>query len=242
MTGIDAEWRMTYLAALELSNDDIAFVGIGVPAQAAMLAKRMHAPQLTLVFESGVMDADPDALPLSTGSPSVARGAGVVGSMLDVFGMLQRGCVTQGMLSAAQVDRHGNLNSTVIGDYRTPKVRLPGSGGAHDIACLARQTMILMPHDPRRFVERVDFITSPGLHPERAALGLGMGPTCLVTPRARFSFSAGELTLDATFGEASADEAVAGIPWIVARHEHIQTIPLPDKGVVELARSIGGLS
>ena len=137
------------------------------------------------------------------------------GSMLDVFTMLQQGRIDVGMLSAAEVDRRGNLNSTVIGPYDKPKVRLPGSGGAHDIAVLARRLLILMPHDPQRFVEKVGFATSPG-HPAgktRQAAGLtGGGPSALVTPRALFRFDGGEMTLAATRADLSADDAVEGIP------------------------------
>lgn len=163
----DKSLRLAWLGSRLLTDGQLAFVGIGVPSLAAMLAKRTTAPGLRLIYESGVIGANPTEPPLSTGSPSVARGADMIGSMLDVFAMLQAGRIDVGLLSAAQVDRRGNLNATVIGDYGAPKLRLPGSGGAHDIAALASSLVIMMPHEPRRFVERVDFITSPGFLGDR---------------------------------------------------------------------------
>src|SRR5262249_22725912 len=151
------------LAAREIRNGSVCFVGIGVPSLAAITAKKMHAPDMVLIYESGAVDALPPVPPLSTGSPSVVADTAMVTSCLGVFSMLQRGVFDLGMLSAAQVDRFGNLNSTALGPYASPKVRLVGSGGAHDIAVLAKEIMIMMPHDPRRFVEKVDFVTSPGI-------------------------------------------------------------------------------
>ena len=154
--------NLVLATALELADHESCFVGIGVPSLAAMLAKRTHAPNLVLIYESGAIDANPPIPPLSTGSPSVTADTAMIGDCLDVFGDLQAGRIDVGLLSAAQVDRHGNLNSTVIGDYRKPKLRMVGSGGAHDIASLANRVVIVMPHDPKRFVASVDFITSPG--------------------------------------------------------------------------------
>lgn len=204
-------------AALELRRGETCFVGIGIPSLAAMLAKRSHAPDLVLIYESGAIDADPPVPPLSTGSPSVVAKTAMVGDCLDVFGDLQAGRIDVGLLSAAQVDRRGNLNSTVIGDYRRPKLRMVGSGGAHDIACLVGRTVIVMPHEPRRFVERVDFVTSPGclVRAERAELGLGGGPSALITGRGRFVFDDGELTLAASFAPFSLDDARDGFAWPV---------------------------
>jgi glutaconate CoA-transferase, subunit B len=158
----DAPWRMAWLGAKQIAPHEVVFVGIGAPCQAAMLARRMGNDHMTMIFESGVIGANPDEMPLSTGSPTVAKGAAMITDMLGVFALLQRGRIDLGILSGAEVDAAGNLNSTVIGPYDQPKLRLPGSGGAHDIALLARRVMILMPHDPKRFVSKVDFITSPG--------------------------------------------------------------------------------
>lgn len=213
--------RFVALAAREIRDRQVCFVGIGVPSLAAMTAKHAHAPDCVLVYESGAVDSDPPIPPLSTGSPSVVANTAMVTSCLGVFAMLQQGRIDLGLLSAAQVDRYGNLNSTVLGGDGRPRRRLVGSGGANDIALLAREVLIIMPHDPRRFVPRVDFVTSPGLR--TGANGLaemtarGRGPTCLITPRARFTFEAGELTLDAVADGIDEQDAVDGIGWDVPR-------------------------
>lgn len=220
--------RMSHLAGRLLGGRMSVFVGIGAPCSAAMLAMRSHAPDLNLVFESGVMGADPDRLPLSTGSPSVAHRAGMIGSMLDVFAMLQRGEIDVGLLSGAQVDRHGNLNSTVIGDYGNAAVRLPGAGGAHDIALLAQQVFILMPHDARRFVESVPFVTSPGHFERRNQLsGLGSGPSALLTDRAYFTFRNGEMMLKGYYSDLTPEAALEGIPWQVPHADEVEAIAPP---------------
>jgi glutaconate CoA-transferase subunit B len=233
---LKADERTAYLGSLALKSDDVAFVGIGIPGLAAMLAKRTHAPGICMIFESGAIDAKPSVLPLSTGSPSVASDTRMIGSMLDVFAMLQAGRIDVGLLSGAQVDRYGNLNSTVLGPYENPKVRLPGSGGALDIALLARRVVILMPHDPKRFVEKVDFITSPGFlggGGERRRRGIqGGGPAELITERAVFAFQDEELTLRAVWPGVSVKDAVAGIPWAVKRAEHVETAPAPAANVL----------
>ena len=167
MSDLPASARLALAAAMELQDGEVCFVGIGNPSDAALLAKHSHAPDMTLIYESGVIGSDPKEPPLSTGSPSVADGAMMISDGLGVFAELQAGRIDVGLLSAAQVDPFGNLNSTVIGDYANPKIRMVGSGGAHDIACLAKRLVILMPHDPRRFVEKVDFITSPGVSQAR---------------------------------------------------------------------------
>ena len=233
--------RMVLGAARELVDGAVCFVGVGVPSLAAMLAKRTHAPNLVLVYESGAIDTDPPEPPLSTGSPAVIEKCAMIGSCLDVFATLQAGRFDVGLLSAAQVDRYGNLNSTFIGGtYQQPKLRLVGSGGAHDIACLASRFLIIMPHDPRRFVERVDFLTSPGLRVPandiNPNLVRGGGPLALITARARFSFAAGELTLDAVFDGVSVEAALEGFPWQLPRQDPVATLPPFDPSMVGILR------
>lgn len=225
---ISEQERFVALAAREIRNGQVSFVGIGVPSLAAIAAKKCHAPESVLIYESGAVDAMPPVPPLSTGSPSVVQDTTMLTSCLNVFAMLQRGVFDVGMLSAAQVDRYGNLNSTVLGPYSRPKVRMVGSGGAHDIAALAREIMIMMPHDPRRFVERVDFVTSPGLcTPDGAKWPRkrGSGPTLLITPRARFTFEAGELTLDAVAHGVSSEAALEGMSWKVPVSQRFRELP-----------------
>lgn len=237
----DDEVWMSAVAARELRDGEVCFVGIGSPSIAALLARHRHAPGLVLVYESGAVDADPPTLPLSTGSPSVAARTPYLGDCLDVFGALQAGRIDVGLLSAAQVDRFGNLNSTFVGgSYAQPKVRLVGSGGAHDIASLVGRTVIVMPHDPRRFVERVDFVTAPGLDPDglRAAGTRGDGPVVLVTSRGRFTFAGGELTLAGVRDGRSADDAVEGFGWEVARADDLAVLPEVDADEERFVRDL----
>lgn len=177
---------MTVAAARALTNDDICFVGIGLPSAACNLARLTHAPRLTLVYESGTLETKPHVLPLSIGDGELCETALSTVPVPEMFQYwLQGGRITVGFLGGAQVDRFGNLNSTVIGDYQRPKVRLPGSGGATEIATGCRRVYIVMPHGPRAFVDRLDFLTSLGHGPtgrERRAFGLKTeGPTLIVT-------------------------------------------------------------
>jgi glutaconate CoA-transferase subunit B len=234
--------NLVLATALELADHETCFVGIGVPSLAAMLAKRTHAPNLVLIYESGAIDANPPVAPLSTGSPSVTADTAMIGDCLDVFGDLQAGRIDVGLLSAAQLDRHGNLNSTVIGDYRKPKLRMVGSGGAHDIASLAKRVVIAMPHDPRRFVAAVDFITSPGFlngGGERLRCGLRGGPHAVITGRGRFIFAIEELQLERSFYPFSLAQAVEGFGWDVPVRPGAFCFDGFDDGARRVARGIG---
>src|SRR5205823_3160944 len=175
--GLDARARargragMTYTAddlmAIEasrrLTNDTVCFVGIGLPSTAANLARATHAPSCVLVYESGTIGAKPTELPLSIGDGELAETADAVVSVPEMFAYwLQGGRIDVGFLGAAQIDRHGNLNSTVIGPYDHPKVRLPGAGGAPEIATQAHDVFVMLRQSPRTFVERLDFVSSVG--------------------------------------------------------------------------------
>src|SRR5574340_953629 len=177
---------MTVNAARLLRDGDTVFVGVGLPNMACNLARRTHAPNLVMIYEAGVIGARPARLPLSIGDPTLVSGANAVCSMYDIFSLyLQRGNVDVGFLGGAQIDRFGNINATVIGDYQKPKVRLPGSGGSQEIAGWANRCYIMTPHQERRFPEKVDFITSAGFlngRAERDATGArGGGPLVIVT-------------------------------------------------------------
>ena len=177
---------MTVNAARLLRQADVVFVGVGLPNLACNLALRSHAPDLLMIYEAGVIGAQPSRLPLSIGDPTLVSGALSVCSMYEVFAYyLQRGYVSVGFMGGAQIDRFGNVNATVIGDYTHPKVRLPGSGGSMEIAAWADRTYLITPHQPRRFPERVDFRTSAGFlggRADRQAAGLrGGGPAAVVT-------------------------------------------------------------
>lgn len=177
---------MTVAAARALKNGDVCFVGIGLPSMACNLARLTHAPDIKLVYESGTLETKPSTLPLSIGDGELCDTALTTVPVPEIFRYwLQGGRMTLGFLSGAQVDRFGNLNSTVIGDYAKPKVRLPGSGGASEIAMSCGEIFIIMRQNRRSFVERVDFLTSLGhgrTGSERKTLGISTkGPTLIVT-------------------------------------------------------------
>src|SRR5512136_1400152 len=177
---------LTINAARLLRDDDTVFVGVGLPNLACNLARRTHAPNLLMIYEAGVIGAQPARLPLSIGDPTLVSGALAVCSMYDIFAFyLQRGNVDVGFLGGAQIDRFGNINATVIGDYAHPKVRLPGSGGSMEIAAWANRCYIMTPHQKRRFPEKVDFQTSAGYqyggHSRKEAGVRGGGPQAVVS-------------------------------------------------------------
>ena len=175
---------MTIIAARALTNNDVCFVGIGAPSTACNLARLTHAPDITLIYESGTIAARPDTLPLSIGDPELSETALTTVSVPEMFAYwLQGGRVSVGFLGGAQIDRFGNINSTVIGDYDHPTVRLPGAGGAPEIACACGRIFVIMSQSPRSFVPAVDFVTSLGHGKggdERQRLGLSTAGTSLV--------------------------------------------------------------
>jgi glutaconate CoA-transferase subunit B len=181
-----ADEMMTVAAARGLADGQACFVGIGLPSTAANLARRLHAPSLVLIYESGPIGAKPDTLPLSIGDGLLATTADAVVSVPEIFNYwLQPGRIDVGFLGAAQLDRYGNINTTVIGDYATPKTRLPGAGGAPEIAASCKQVFIVVRQSPRTFVGRLDFRTSVGYgngRGDRERLGLrGGGPVRVIT-------------------------------------------------------------
>src|SRR4051794_2308140 len=177
---------MGVAAARTLKNEDVCFVGIGAPSLACNLARLTHAPDITLIYESGAIGTKPNVLPLSIGDPELSETATVTVSVPEMFQYwLQGGRISIGFLGGAQIDRFGNINSSVIGSYAHPKVRLPGGGGAPEIASLCRQVYVVMRQTRRTFVDRVDFITSfghgtGGDHRQRLGIRTA-GPTLIVT-------------------------------------------------------------
>src|SRR5712691_4881796 len=154
---------MAVAAARRLRDGAVCFVGIGLPSRAANLARATHAPACVLIYESGTIGAKPAHLPLSIGDGELAETADAVVSVPEIFAYwLQGGRIDVGFLGAAQIDRHGNLNSTVVGSYERPKVRLPGCGGAPEIATSAREVFVMLRQSPRTFVQRLDFLSSVG--------------------------------------------------------------------------------
>jgi glutaconate CoA-transferase subunit B len=184
MTGYTSDEMMTVTAARQLHDEQVCFVGIGLPSEAANLARLTHAPGVVLIYESGTIGTRPDVLPLSIGDGELAERADLVVSVPEIFGYwLQAGRVDVGFLSAAQIDRFGNLNSTVIGLYDDPKVRLPGAGGAPEIASGAGEVIVMLRHSVRAMVPTVDFVTSLGFgrSGEGRSGHRGAGPTVVIT-------------------------------------------------------------
>src|SRR6201991_1848324 len=223
---------MVCQAARQLRDGEVVFVGIGLPNLACNLARRLHAPQLVLIYESGAVGADPKRLPISIGDPSLVTNSLGVFSMFDVFSFyLQRGLIDVGFLQGVQIDRFGNLNTTVIGDYQRPVVRLPGSGGACEIAILAKRVFVIAPQSKRSFPERVDFITSPGFidGPEtRRKLSLpGGGPAMVITNLGCYEFSDGEMLLTSLNPGCSLEQVRENTGWDVRISEELTTTGAP---------------
>jgi len=210
---------LTINAARLLRDGDVVFVGVGLPNLACNLARRTHAPNLVMIYEAGVIGAQPARLPLSIGDPTLVSGALSVCSMYDIFAFyLQRGNVDVGFMGGAQIDRFGNINATVIGSYEHPKVRLPGSGGSMEIAAWANRCYIITPHQKRRFPEKLDFRTSAGFlggRAEREAAHLrGGGTQAVVTDLGIMEPDEnGELTLIALHPGATVEQAKANTGW-----------------------------
>ena len=214
---------MIVAAARELAGQHVCFVGVGLPNIAVNLAQRTVAPDLELVYEAGVFGARPARLPLSIGDPTIVTGSTAITSMFELFSFyLQGGLIDVGFLGAAQIDRFGNLNSTVIGEYEHPTTRLPGSGGACEIAINARQVFVIMRQSGRSFVERIDFRTSPGnlggaeqsQRIRREQGWLGRGPSVVVTDLGVWHFDeTGEMRLDAVHPGIGIDEIRATVAW-----------------------------
>ena len=240
-----ADEMMAVSAARRLRDGTVCFVGIGLPSKAANLARRTHAPNCVLIYESGTIGAKPEHLPLSIGDGELAETADAVVSVPEIFGYwLQAGRVDVGFLGAAQIDRYGNLNSTVIGEYEQPKVRLPGAGGAPEIAAHCRQTYVMLRQSPRAFVERLDF---------RSTLGQGDGPGS----RERFNYrGAGvtavvtdlgvlepdpvtcELTMTGLNPGVSGDDVLEATGWDLRVAPDVEVLEPPRHAELEVLRAL----
>jgi glutaconate CoA-transferase, subunit B len=219
--GFSASEMMIVAAARQLAGRGVCFVGVGLPNIAVNLAARTVAPDLQLVYEAGVFGARPARLPLSIGDPTIVTGATAAVSMYELFAFyLQGGLIDVGFLGGAQIDRVGNLNTTVIGPYEAPKVRLPGSGGACEIAINAREVFVIMRQGARSFVERLDFQTSPGSLAARpktdadAGRRPGAGPTVVVTDLAVYRFDgSGEMVVESLHPGVTRDHLLESMAW-----------------------------
>ena len=242
---ITPDETMSVAAARALRDGQVCFVGIGLPSTAANLARRLHAPNLVLVYESGTLDARPEQLPLSIGDGVLSTTALTVISVPEVFNYwLQPGRIDIGFLSGAQIDRFGNINTTVIGEYAEPLVRLPGSGGAPEIAASCREVIVVMRHRARAFVDQVDFVSSVGYGTgadDRAVLGLhGRGPTRVITdlgvlepdPETK------ELVLTALHDGVSVEEVRAQTGWELQVSVDLKITPSATDAELEALRSM----
>jgi glutaconate CoA-transferase subunit B len=227
---------MIVTSARQLAGERVCFVGIGPPNLACGLAQRTVAPDLVLVYESGVVGARPARQPLSIGDPTLITGALSVTSMFELFAFyLQRGLIDVAFLGASQIDRRGNINTTVIGDYRRPRVRLPGSGGACEIALNAGKVFVIMQQSIRSFVDRVDFVTSPG-HGTSSG-HRGRGPDLVVTQLGVYRFDdSGEMTLTALHPGVNLATVEENCGWELNLAPELTETAAPDAEELRLLR------
>jgi glutaconate CoA-transferase subunit B len=244
VTGFSRSEMMIVAAARQLEGARVCFVGVGLPNIVCNLARRTVAPGLHLVYESGVFGAAPARLPLSIGDPTLVTGSTAVTSMFELFAYyLQAGLVDVGFLGAAQIDRYGNINTTVIGDYAKPKVRLPGSGGACEIAINAREVFVIVRQARRSFVERLDFRTSPGRSgdPEhdRRRGWFGNGPSVVVTDLGIYGFdeATGEMTLRSLHPGATLEDVRDATGWEMRVAERLEETPAPTAEELRILRA-----
>jgi glutaconate CoA-transferase subunit B len=226
--GFSTDEMMAVEAARRLRDGTVCFVGIGLPSLAANLARRTHAPNCVLIYESGTIGAKPVELPLSIGDGELAETADSVVSVPELFAYwLQGRRIDVSFLGAAQIDRHGNLNSTVIGDYDAPSVRLPGGGGAPESALGVDEVFVMLRHTPRAFVERLDFATS-----------LGDNVRTVITDLGVLEPVDGELTLVAHHPGVAVEEAVAATGWELRVADDVRETEAPDDDVLTALRGL----
>jgi len=236
---------MAVAAARRLADDAICFVGIGLPSTAANLARLTHAPGLVLIYESGPIGAKPTVLPLSIGDGELSLTADTTVGTPEIFRYwLQGGRIDVGFLGAAQIDRFANINTTVIGPYGKPKVRLPGAGGAPEIAGQAKEVLIILRHGLKAFVPRLDFVTSAGFldgGDARARAGLpGKGPTAVITDLGVLEPdpSTKELTLTAVHPGVAIDDVRAATGWPLRVADDVRTSPAPTTVELDTLRAL----
>jgi len=229
---------LAYVASGLLEDNKSVFVGTGLPMIAAMLAQRTHAPSLLIIFEAGGIGPQVPVLPISVGDSRTFYRAVSASSMHDVMSASQSGYLDYGFLGAAQIDPYGNLNTTVIGDWGDPRVRLPGSGGANDVGSLCWRTIIVMRQDQRRFVERLDFLTTPGYLDgpgarERAGLPADSGPYRLITQLGLYGFDeeSRRMKLLATHPGVTIDDVQASSSFELIIPDDVRTTEPPPSDV-----------
>jgi len=236
---------MTIAASRALRNDDVVFVGIGAPSAACNLARLTHAPDITLIYESGTIGTAPSVLPLSIGDGELCETAVTIVSVPEMFRYwLQGGRISVGFLGGAQIDRFGNINTTVIGDYHSPKIRLPGGGGAPEIASSCQKVFITMKQSLRGFVDKVDFYTSFG-HGEggdhRKRIGIRtQGPMLLVTDLAVWEPDpeTKEFTVTALHPGVTRAQIQETVGWPVKFSDTLSETPAPTEDELTVLRDL----
>ena len=242
---------MSIAAARQLSNNQVCFIGIGLPSKAANVARRLHAPDLVMIYESGTLGAKPSRLPLSIGDGDLAETADTIVSVPEIFNyLLQPGRIDVGFLGAAQIDKHANLNSTVIGTYRNPVVRLPGAGGAPEIAGACKKVIVMLRQSPRSFLNELPFVTSVGFGSgpgDREKYGLkGAGPVMVITdlgmlepdPKTK------ELVFTHIHPNIEIEKVIESTGWNLRIADQLEVTKPPTKEELEAIRSLvaaGGL-
>lgn len=235
---------MAVAAAREIKNGEVAFIGTGLPMVAAYLAKATHAPDVNLVFESGIVDPRPHDLATGVGDYRLAYNATKISGMWYALSLLQQGKIDIGFLGTAEIDRHGNLNSTAIGPYEKPKVRLPGSGGANDIASMAKRFVVVARLEPRRFVKRLHYLTSPGFlggPGDRENAGLpGAGPIRVITNYAILGFhvDSREMEVEQLFPGVTVDDIEQNCGFEIVVRNSPPEFPPPNDIQIQLMRTV----
>jgi glutaconate CoA-transferase, subunit B len=237
---------LAVMGSRQLRDDTTVFAGVGVPLLAAALAQQRHAPRLTMVIEGGIIGPriKPGRLPISTNEMRAGHQARMLPGITDTFLFAQRGFLDVGFMGGAQIDQFGNINTTVLGPYERPKVRLPGTGGANDIASLCREVIILTAHERRRFVERVDFVTSPGWlrgndSRQRAGLAFG-GVSRVVTTLGIFGFDpeTRRMRVEALHPGVSLDQVREQTGFALLTAERVETTEPPTPDELDMLRAL----
>ncbi|MCX7817462.1 MAG: ketoacid-CoA transferase [Syntrophales bacterium] len=233
---------MIVAAARELRDGEKVIVGTGLPLLASVLAKKTHAPNMVVLYESGAIDCRPLKTPFSVADSVLVPGAAMQGGLMDALGMVHAGEVDVGFLGGAQIDKYGNLNTHVIGDYRSPRVRFAGSGGSNDIGTGCKRSIIIMLHEKQRFPERVDFITTPGYFNggrERERYGLpGGGPSVVISTLGvlRFHPETREMYLESYHPGVTVEEIKAATGWDLKIADDVKETEHPDEELIRILR------
>jgi len=233
---------MAVAAAREIKDGEKVIIGTGLPLLGAILAQKTHAPNMVAIYESGAIDCKPLVTPFSVADSVLAPGSAMQGGLMEGLGMVHAGDIDVGFLGGAQIDRYGNLNTHVIGDYRHPRVRLAGSGGNNDIGAGCKRTIIMMLHEKRRFPEKVDFITTPGFlsgRGQREKLGLpGSGPSAVVSTMGilRFHPETREMYLESHHPGVTIEKVKENTGWDLKVSDHVRETERPTPELIRILR------